>query len=37
MCKCSEVTVKLLSLNYGILQNHTYLVQLWSELTVWTT
>ena len=33
----SDVTVELLKLNYGILQDRTQLVQLWSELTVWTT
>jgi hypothetical protein len=33
----SVVIVKLLTLNYGILQAHTLLVQLWSQLTVWTT
>jgi hypothetical protein len=33
----SEVIVKLLALNYGILRDHTQLVQLWSQLTVWTT
>jgi len=35
--KRSQLTVKLLKLNYGILYDHTHLVQLWSELTVWTT
>jgi hypothetical protein len=33
----SELIVKLLRLNYSILQDHTQLVQLWSQLTVWTT
>jgi flagellar biosynthesis/type III secretory pathway chaperone len=33
----SVVIVKLLRLNYSILQDHTYLGQLWSELTVWNT
>jgi hypothetical protein len=33
----SVVIVKLLTLNYGILQDHKLLVQLWSQLTVWTT
>jgi hypothetical protein len=33
----SAVIVKLLRLNYSILQDHALLGRLWSQLTVWTT